>query len=508
LGDERPDALLKSALEKIVYFEARSQQLQNDLAAARAEAERLKQELAGAAQREIQLRRQVAELEVRATRSHQECQELGRVNEALRTERTALLGKVIEAARIHDADSTEEGAESRIDLARFISELRGEVLSRTATEAKKPVAPPPPPPAPEPAAAKTPSPVTSHAARLQAEGRLSVSKDETLELSAPHHFPGRTEETLFGFSVRELSALDPTARQRAAERLKALGSSAAAAPLATALHGESDPNVQVALLSAFACLARAEGISVVQPLLASPTPDVRIAALKAVIALDPSQTGPQVAAAMEDPDVTVRRRAALLALGLKGSSALELGEKTISDRDAEVRRLAALVLGASHGDRARSLLLQALRDADLKVRQAAAQSLSRSLGRDLSSLVELDQAQLRREVRRLASLPAQPQPSGTQSVARIGGPRGATPSTAPPSSPERLPTPALTSVPGPGPESLCGVMISEIRCSIRGRSVSELASVSQVPQEVVEQSCQLLVARGQAVRRGSKYFAA
>jgi HEAT repeats len=507
LGDERPDALLKSALEKIVYFEARSQQLQNDLAAARAEAERLKQELAGAAQREIQLRRQVAELEVRATRSHQECQELGRVNEALRTERTALLGKVIEAARIHDADSTEEGADSRIDLARFISELRGEVLSRTATEAKKPAAPAPPA-APEPAPAKTPlpSPVTTHAARLQAEGRLSVSKDETLELSAQHHFAGRTEETLFGFSVRELSAPDPTARQRAAERLKALGSSAAAAPLATALHGESDPSVQVSLLSAFACLARAEGISVVQPLLASPAPDVRIAALKAVIALDPSQTGPQVAAAMEDPDVSVRRRAALLALGLRGSSALDLGEKTIGDRDSEVRRLAALVLGASHGDRARSLLLEALRDADLKVRQAAAQSLSRSLGRDLSSLVELDQAQLRREVRRLASLPASPQPSGTQSVA-TGGRRGA-PGKAPPSSPERLPAPARASIPDPGPESLCGMMISEIRCSIRGRSVPELASVSQVPQEVVEQSCQLLVARGQAVRRGSKYFAA
>jgi hypothetical protein len=204
---------------------------------------------------------------------------------------------------------------------------------------------------------------------------------------------------------------------------------------------------------------------------------------------------------MEDPDVNVRRRAALLALGLKGGSALELGEKTISDRDAEVRRLAALVLGASHGDRARSLLLEALRDIDLKVRQAAAQSLSRSLGRDLSSLVELDQAQLRREVRRLASLPAQSQASGTPSLATAatGGRRGA-PSKAPPSSP--------ASVPDPGPESLCGVMISEIRCSIRGRSVPELASVSQVPQEVVEQSCQLLVARGQAVRRGSKYFAA
>ena len=113
MGDERPDALLKSALEKIVYFEARSQQLQNDLTAARAETERLKHELAAAAQREIQLRRQIAELEVRATRSHQECQELGRVNEALRTERTGLLGKVIEARALRSRSrrpSTGRGA--------------------------------------------------------------------------------------------------------------------------------------------------------------------------------------------------------------------------------------------------------------------------------------------------------------------------------------------------------------------------------------------------------------
>jgi hypothetical protein len=51
-------------------------------------------------------------------------------------------------------------------------------------------------------------------------------------------------------------------------------------------------------------------------------------------------------------------------------------------------------------------------------------------------------------------------------------------------------------------------MISEIRCSIRGRSIAELAAVSQVTQEVVQQSCELLVARGQVVRRGAKYFAA
>src|SRR5262249_53275490 len=125
-----------------------------------------------------------------------------------------------------------------------------------------------------------------------------------------------------------------------------------------------------------------------------------------------------------------------------------------------------------------------------------------------SSLIELDQAQLRREVRRLASLPAHGQPSAAESVpkAPLSEGRGGSNKSERPPQPLQFPTHAPVS--GARPEALVGMMISEIRCSIRGRSVPELASVSLVPEAVVEQSCQLLVARGQAVRRGSKYFAA
>ena len=42
VSDERPDALLRSALEKIVYFEARADQLHNELDVARREVERLR----------------------------------------------------------------------------------------------------------------------------------------------------------------------------------------------------------------------------------------------------------------------------------------------------------------------------------------------------------------------------------------------------------------------------------------------------------------------------------
>src|SRR5688572_20222325 len=99
---DRPDALLKSALEKIVYFEARAEQLQNDLNASRAECDRLRNDLSGAAQREIELRRVVAELEVRSSRSHALADEAARAVEALRRERAELIGKVLEASRIHD----------------------------------------------------------------------------------------------------------------------------------------------------------------------------------------------------------------------------------------------------------------------------------------------------------------------------------------------------------------------------------------------------------------------
>lgn len=399
MSDERPESLLKSALEKIVYFEARSTQLSNDLELTRAEVERLKGELGHAAQREIELRRVIAELEVRATRAHAEREETARLAEALRRERADLVGKMLDASRIHGSD---QGPQD-FDLAQFIATLRSEVLLTRSGPVMASV------PATDESSSQPdalPTSVTAAAHELSAQGRLAVTAKDLETLSGAQAFPGRSEETLFGFSVRELSAPDAPARARAAERLKALGHPAAAPALATALHAESEPSVQVALLSAFSSMAKAEGVAVVQPLLTSRAPDVRIAALKALLTLDAAQAGPHLAAAMSDPDKAVRRRASLLALGLKGAEALELGTQAIHDADADVRALAALVLGASQADAARPMLLDAMRDQDLRVRRSASQALSRLLGRDVTNLVGLDDAQRRREVRRLAHVPA------------------------------------------------------------------------------------------------------
>ncbi len=494
--DERPEALLKSALEKIVYFEARSQQLENDLRAVRAEAERLRNDIGTAAQREIELRRLVAELEVRATRAHAEREDSARVVEALRRERTELIGKMLEASRIHKADEVPDP--DSFDLARFISELRGEVLYRRA-EAKGQLEPAAAievlPVAPAPI-----SPVTAMANELKAQGRLQMQSSDYSSLSTAQAFAGRTEETLFGFSVRELSAPDSQSRVRAAERLKALGHPAAAPALAAALHSESDPVVQVALLASFSHFAKAQGVPVVSPLLTSAFPDVRISALKALLTLDPTQAGPHLTAAMSDPDRAVRRRASLLALSLTGEAALQLGQKAIADSDSQVRSLAALVLGASGAEAARPWLFRAMRDPEEKVRRAASDSLSKLLGRDVSEVVGMEDAPRRRAVRQLAHLPNQPAldvPSARS--AAVGAPSRA-----------RVAVLEVQVAP-PQPrldEKVCGALLLELRASFRGRTLAELSQNFTHPEETTLLACRLLEGRGQVVRRGTKYFVA
>lgn len=405
MSQERPDALLKGALEKIVYFEARAQQLTNDLDQACSERERLRTDLAHASQREIDLRRVIAELEVRSTRAHAEREESANLAEALRRERAELLGKILEASRLNTDVS------DPFDLASFIAELRSEVLLRREHAEGAPhamlVAATPVAPVDAPVVEK-PSHITNEAEALNLQGRLTVSKAELASLERAFPFAGRSEETLFGFSVRELTAPDASARARAAERLTALAHPAAAPALATALHAERDASVKVALLTALSTLAKVEAIPVILPQLSAAAPEVRIAALKALLKLDPTQAGPHLAAAVKDPDSAVRRRASLLALGLHGPSALELGETAIRDENPDVRSLAALVLGASGMESARTWLMQAMRDPEVRVRRSASQALSRLLGQDVSQLVDLDEAQRRREVRRLSQVPSNP----------------------------------------------------------------------------------------------------
>jgi hypothetical protein len=235
--------------------------------------------------------------------------------------------------------------------------------------------------------------VTREAERLFEQGRLAVPPS-----------PRLGEESLFGFSIRELSSPDPSARSRAAERLRALGDRAAAPALAVALHAERDDTVSVALLEAFRALATREGAAVVEPLLGAPEPVVRIAALRAITHLDPEAAPAHLSRAAHDPDASVRRRTALLAVSLGPDRMLELEWQVSRDPDPEVRRLAVLAAGAAGGEQARSRLLGALEDPDLGVRRAAARSLSGLLGIDVGHVATLSEEERRREVRRLATV--------------------------------------------------------------------------------------------------------
>ena len=555
---------MRSALEKIVYFEARSETLQADAATLRTEADALRTDLASASQREVELRRRVAELEVELGRAHRDREEAGRVVEAMRADRAGLMGKVLEAARIQGSNPGFD-----FDLAGFIADLRAEaiavrgpsfeVLSRRAeppalepafavqaeaprtVPAASPLSAPrassgsPPPPVELPRAVsmqEAPAStrasvlaVTREAERLLEQGRLAIPPS-----------PRLGEESLFGFSIRELSSPDPSARCRAAERLRTLGDRTAAPALAVALHAERDDTVLVGLLEAFRSLASREGAAVVEPLLGAPEPSVRIAALRAITHLDPDAAAAHLSRAAHDPDASVRRRTALLAVGLGPERMLELERQVSRDPDPEVRRLAVLAAGAAGGEQARTRLLAALEDPDLGVRRAAARSLSGILGVDVGPVATLSDEERRREVRRLGKLTPVPlaqrarniasvPTSHLDAVAGVQWPTGvpaATEAAVEPELGERGLAPAAVeparievSMPASreqrglhADEALCVQITSELRTSMRGRTVLDLATQLGVTDERVIEAAALLTARGQVVRRGAKLFVA
>jgi phage FluMu protein gp41 len=570
VSDARAEALLKSALEKIVYFEARSEQLEGDAAAARAEVDRLKAELGSASVQEVELKQKVAELEVALARAHRDREELGRVVDALRQERTSLVDKLLDAARIRGVLSDEDGS---FDLAAFISQLRSEVLAaRPAQEdagppvldvpgpeteaedvliddavafqaevarqmavgvwAEGPEAPPAAAPvdvAPAlratlrasdvparavlqlepdvesaggwaPSVARTSPPEVSEATRLaeglKAQGRLGSPPPPA---GPRRRLPG--DETLYGFSVRELSAPDAGARIRAAERLAALKDRSAASAVASALHAERDARVAVSLLETLRALAGPEGASVAEAFLDAPVPEVRIAALRTLLALDAHRAVPHLQRAARDTDASVRRRAALLSLQLPREEVLATERSAGSDADPEVRRVTALAAGANGGQEARSALLAALDDPFPAVRGAAARSLSRLLGVEVDTVAGLEGPQRRREIRRLTSLPVAP----VSERAKTALAREASSAVR-----HRHTTQVavLEDSPRLNPEALCGNVLGELKAAMRGRSAQELEGLLGAPAEAIEVACALLTARGQVVRRGTKLFVA
>jgi hypothetical protein len=474
---ESPDSLLKSALEKVVYFECRLDQLQRDLERSESDAAKLRDDLARAATRELTLKQDLAAAQTLAGSAQRERDDAVAQASAFRSERQRWLDKVIEAQRIHGAGTDPADG---LDLAGFIAELRAEVLAARGAKATEP-----PPRAASAAAA---------AGAMADQGRLGVTSDDLARVQRDVEFKTRAEETLYAFSLKELTAGDASARCRAASRLRTLEPRAAVPALATALGCEKDPSVKAAILESLTAAGDASVIPLLAPHLKAKEIDVRLAALEASAKLG---DGSAIERALSDTSPAVRRRAAVL--GAARPEALDLLARAAGDADASVRRVAALTLAACSGDEAKRILLKALDDADPTVRRAAAKGLSRLVGEDVVPVADLDQAARRRQMRRLADSKAMA--SGVQ----------APPST--PTSSVEIRVDAEARETGEREEAGTDASVytrikSEIRASLRGRTLEELSQPLGISPESAVAAAAALERSGALVRRGQRYFLA
>lgn len=564
---DRPDSLLKSALEKIVFFECRIDQLTAELARATDEIERLKGDLSQSAQRELALKRELADEAARVTVTARERDEALRKADLFMAERERFLGRLIESEQIRQAGGEDDG----VDLAAFIAELRSEVMRLTAELEARQAAPVPEAPSalscadveqvtavlctaslpalpaaggsshegalPSSAAARaaqaTPpalddlSPAfrsTSEVAQaLAAKGRIGIGERELEALRQAACFQTRSEETLFALSLKELSSPDAPTRLRAAQRLRSMNPRAALPALASALHAEADPEVCKALIEAVADAGSLSVLPLLSAHLSSVHLDLRLCALEAAFRIGAQDC---LMRALEDDAPLVRRRAVVLASG--SADQVEILERAIRDPDASVRRVAALGLGATASTGALSTaLLMALDDRDAGVRRAAARGLSARLGPAIHAVAELDPSRRRREVRRLSmhQVPNLDPAACGETIARRLASISKTLRQVESASLPSQPAPSRACAPSPTagqgeagspPEmdrlasapanALAEAIVGRIYGALRGQSEVDLAEALQLPRERVQQAAQALASSGRIVRRGQRYF--
>jgi HEAT repeat protein len=508
---EKPELLLKSALEKIVYFEARQEQLLAESKHAIAKLETLRQQLECAQKREVDLSKTLAEMQLRLRHTQAERDEALEKIETLRRERTEWVGKILEAAQIQNPAEADT-----FDLAHFIALLRGELLNVQNNPQATNAAPP------------VPQSTGDLGASFAAQGRLNISTQEQKTLQADEK---PLADTVLELGIRELSSSEPHTRLRTALRLKSLGRASAAPALAQAIHAETEPEVLIALIDAFSALAKTEGIPFVAPHANAPHPKLRLAAIRALIHMDPLAATPQLLAALEDVDSAVRRRATLWLMGLSPEETLRLGSVAFEDKNPEVRAIATYVLSISQQEAARPRLLRALNDENLKVRMAAAKALSKHSKADWTSLPSLEQAERQRALRRLK-------------YPHSGLASSASPSSAPPSPLQfqrKTQTATLTLEPtqqqaqptkqhvqqpeqphgntlladntllanGDMPsEALSSELLSALRSSLRGKTQEELISLTGASMQNLSASLWELQQQGHVIQRRQKYFIA
>ena len=478
-----PGELLRSVLEKIVFFECKVAQLESELAAARQVAERARADAAQSRARETELSQELAS--ARGDQGAFTLRETDLVERIalLESERERLMGGLVERARLGGAPATEgdEPADADgSDLASFIAELRAEIESlrawKAAAEARGGTpsgagAWPASPPA-APRATAGPAAIAELAGDFQAAGRTGISRADASAMAGA--LPTRADRVLYERAMADLSASEPPVRKRAIRQLAALGARASAPLLASALGREADAGVKVALLEALGRFQEPFAAELAVRELSDPRAEVRAAALETLAAVAHEQAQPHLARRLGDQSPIVRRRAAVL-------------------------------LGFARGELAEAALAGALRDADPGVARAAAAALSGRASETTRRALEKYQRGVPRPALTLQPAPVAARPRVSAPVpasVSVAAPAASAPRTRTAVAVLESPAPAVTH---PGGVTLEAAVLLELRGALRGRTAEELVRVCGAPTARVDAALELLAGRGAVARRGPRW---
>ena len=532
-----PEVLLRSALEKIVFFECRVASLESELDATRMNAARAREEASAARKRETTLEAALAHARGEQASAVAKSSELLDRVRLLEAERERFLSGMVEAARVAGSPASEgEDAGSSHDLAGFISELRAEIeqlraWKRAAEEAgvtlgeQRPAAAPSSPAAAAQSLPAGPAALAAMADRFQAEGRIGVTREQVDALPS---FTTRSERALFQRSLDDLAATDPGTRRRAADGLRALGSRSAAPLLAAALGREDDAEVKTALLAALGALGEPGAADLAVRELSDSRPAVRSAALEAAHALGQDRAVPHLAVALADASPLVRRRAAMLLGFTRGDLPEEALAAALLDRDAGVARAAAVALSGRPTARAQGALARALDHREPEVRRIAARAVGRWSGEAVDTaaaeperrfaarrisekLLAVEGTDLRNAVMRIpqaVSARRRQQVRPARPVAAVAaafpGPAARAPAAVSPAAALQAAVATVATV--EADPVLATAALAEVRAALRGRTVDELAEALARDRLTVEAALRSLLAQGRLTVRGPRFF--
>ena len=528
-----PEEFLRSALEKIVFFECRVSQLESELAAARAVAERARGDAAQARQRETELEQALAGERGARVEADDRAAELQERVRLLEAERERLLGGLVERARVSGApgaDGAPGPEEGGADLAGFIAELRAEIealrtwkaeaIAGGAAKGDAPAATP----TPVPGSVVVPrhESVAAVAGRFASGGRVGLTARDTDQMKTL--LVTRADRALYERSMDDLSDADTGRRLRAVRALEALGSKAAAPLLAAALGREPDAEVKGALLSALARFKEPFAADLATRALEDARPSVRVAALEALAAVAAGAAEERLTAALSDESPLVRRRAALLLGFTKGDRVDDALAVALADPDRGVARAAAAALSGRPSARAQGALARGLEHPDASVRRAAAAALAPVAGETVEADAPASQrrAASRRIAERLAAmggeeiraavLAAVPDPGRRTAIASPRPTPTPTPTataTATAVAPATRPARAAVAVLDPARATdteLSQSILVEVRAALRGCTAENLAAALGAPAAAIDAALAALAARGTLVQRGARWF--